>query len=97
MSEEKELTGEDILNLDIPEKDIGGNEIYIEPEDVYTIRDYLKALVATVWIEGEGFSGKRPFGNSGWQSTLYDTLIYYGFDDRTDVLDEAILKAIRAL
>lgn len=32
-----------------------------------TVRDYLKALLRRLWLEQEGFSGKRPFGNSGWE------------------------------
>jgi hypothetical protein len=40
-----------------------------------TIREYLKELLLTLWYEGEGFSGKRPFGNSGWQWDLYKVLI----------------------
>lgn len=40
-----------------------------------TIRDYLKFLLRTVWLEGGGFSGKRPFGNSGWEGDLEVALI----------------------
>lgn len=40
-----------------------------------TIRDYLKALLTRLWREGEGFSGKRPFGNSGWRHEIYKVLI----------------------
>ena len=43
-----------------------------------TIRAYLKALLAALWREGEGFSGKRPFGNSGWQFDVYAALIQAG-------------------
>lgn len=32
-----------------------------------TIRGYLVRLLAEFWEYGEGFSGKRPFGNSGWE------------------------------
>lgn len=32
-----------------------------------TLVDYLKSLLETLWEEGENFSGKRPFGNGGWQ------------------------------
>jgi hypothetical protein len=39
-----------------------------------TVRDYLIALLAGVWSQGEGFSGKRPFGNSGWEYDLYTAL-----------------------
>ena len=40
-----------------------------------TIKDYLIRLLLTVWDEGERFSGKRPFGNSGWEYDLYNALI----------------------
>lgn len=32
-----------------------------------TLRQYLTTLLHTLWVEEESFSGKRPFGNSGWQ------------------------------
>lgn len=46
----------------------------MEPNDAdaATIRDYLVKLLAEVWKWGEGFDGKRPFGNSDW---FYDLLI----------------------
>lgn len=40
-----------------------------------TIIDYLKELLATLWNEEDNFSGKRPFGNSGWQYDIYKVLI----------------------
>ncbi len=40
-----------------------------------TLRGYLKELLRTMWIKGEGFSGKRPFGNSGWKYDVYGALI----------------------
>lgn len=40
-----------------------------------TIREYLYKLLATLWVEQEGFSGKRPFGNSGWEDDIYKVLI----------------------
>lgn len=40
-----------------------------------TIRGYLKALLTTLWIEGEGFSGKRPFGNSNWEDDIAFALV----------------------
>ena len=40
-----------------------------------TVRQYLRGLLLTLWEEGEGFSGKRPFGNSGWDFDLYEALI----------------------
>jgi hypothetical protein len=43
-----------------------------------TIRDYLKGLLSTLWSQGESFSGKRPFGNSGWEGSLVFTLVKAG-------------------
>jgi hypothetical protein len=39
-----------------------------------TVRDYLMALLRKLWDEGEEFSGKHPFGDSGWQYDLYASL-----------------------
>jgi hypothetical protein len=43
-----------------------------------TIRDYLVCLLADVWKYGEGFNGKRPFGNSGWEWEIYAALVKAG-------------------
>lgn len=43
--------------------------------DNLSIRDYLYKLLDTLWKEEEGFSGKRPFGNSGWMYELYTPLV----------------------
>lgn len=40
-----------------------------------TLVDYLKSLLETIWKEGEGFSGKRPFGNGGWEFDVYKALV----------------------
>jgi hypothetical protein len=42
-----------------------------------SVKDYLKELLMAVWREDEGFSGKRPFGNSGWKYEIYECLIEY--------------------
>jgi len=47
--------------------------------DDLTVRDYLRDLLMTLWEKGEEFSGKRPFGNSGWKYELYRPLIAGGF------------------
>src|SRR5271157_4235411 len=49
-----------------------------------TLVDYLKSLLETMWQEGEGFSGKRPFGNGGWQFDVYRALV------RTDLVEGLI-------
>lgn len=83
----------------------------MQPNDANaaTIRGYLVLLLAAVWRENEGFSGKRPFGNSGWDMELYRALGEAGyirwildedgeiedFDDETG--DRLIESAISAL
>jgi hypothetical protein len=62
-------TPEQILALPLEENDSGAD----------TVRGYLVALLAAVWAEGEGFSGKRPFGNSSWHWDLYAALGKAGF------------------
>jgi len=47
--------------------------------DNITVRDYLFHLLKTLWAEGEGFSGKRPFGNSGWDYEIITPLWRAGF------------------
>lgn len=46
--------------------------------DNLTVREYLQKLLLTLWDEREGFSGKRPFGNSSWEYELYEPLIQAG-------------------
>lgn len=53
-----------------------------------TIRDYFKGLLTCLWQEGEGFSGKRPFGNSGWEHDLAFPLVKAGCITGTIVVDE---------
>jgi hypothetical protein len=43
-----------------------------------TIKGYLMELLATLWREGDSFSGKRPFGESGWQYPVYISLVKVG-------------------
>ena len=43
-----------------------------------TIREYLKTLLQRLWIEGEGFSGKRPLGDSGWDWNIVAGLVKSG-------------------
>ncbi len=57
------------LDLPIPENDAQAE----------TVREYFKELLTTLLIEEESFSGKRPFGNSGWQHDFLPTLEEAGF------------------
>lgn len=43
------------------------------------LRDYLKELLIQLIIQGEGFSGKRPLGYSGWAYPIYEALIDDGY------------------
>ena len=56
-----------------------------------TIRQYLHRLLWTLWQEDEGFSGKRPFGNSGWQGSLAKPLIVAGVIDGS-IADEGYIE-----
>lgn len=64
-----------------------------------TIRDYLMKLLITLWDKEEGFSGKRPFGNSGWKLEIYDALIQGQIENITaeeqEQCDRLINAAIR--
>ena len=51
-----------------------------------TIKEYLKEMLKKLWLEKDEFSGKRPFGNSGWEYDLYKPLIQNNFV--TGKLDE---------
>jgi hypothetical protein len=41
-----------------------------------TIREYLHKLLSKLWREEGGFSGKRPFGSSGWTLDLVYSLVH---------------------
>jgi hypothetical protein len=43
-----------------------------------TILEWMKELLIQLMIKEEGFSGKRPFGNSGWKSDPEAALIKAG-------------------
>lgn len=74
-----------------------------------TVRDYLKALLSELWREEEGFSGKRPFGNSGWKYEVFKALIdggaiagkldEHGYVEQidSDAADRLVQKAIVSL
>jgi hypothetical protein len=57
-----------ILNIPMQQNDAGAT----------TVRGYLVALAREVWTETDGFSGKRPFGNSGWEHEVYSALAKTG-------------------
>ena len=66
-------------------------------DHVVSVREYFKEILKVLWKEGELFSGKRPFGNSGWQYDIYAVLIKGGFIsgklDSDGYVDEMDIKA----
>lgn len=58
-----------VLDMPIRDRDSGAK----------TPRDYFKRLLTTLWREVEEFSGKRPFGNSGWDWDLGIALTKAGY------------------
>lgn len=86
------LTGKEILDIEMPSNDAHAK----------TVRNYLIALLHTLWAEGDSFSGKRPFGNSGWTYDLCDALHNAGLvqdeaSDDVETCDKLIHDAIQAL
>jgi hypothetical protein len=69
MSNTNTPTPQQILDLPMEDNDSGAD----------TVRGYLVALLAEVWEHTEGFSGKRPFGNSGWDWDLMIPLVKAGY------------------
>ena len=89
-------TPAELLDMPLPQNDSGAT----------TVRGYLKALLAELWREEEGFSGKRPFGNSGWQHDIYGPMakagLVAGDEEGIDYharghADELVYAAIDAL
>lgn len=50
------------------------------------LRQFFRELLLELWSDPERFSGKRPFGDSGWDFLVYEALIREGFISGT--LDE---------
>lgn len=82
-------SGGEILNIRMQENDANAQ----------TVRDYLRRLLRQVWMQQEEFSGKRPFGNSGWSWELVNALAAEGVVDNDDehMTSYWISEAIRAM
>ena len=79
-------------NNTLIEKARVGLDVKFQSDDLgeITFREYFHKLLQTLWYEDEGFSGKRPFGNSGWSWDLIRGLVANGlvegsFDEFGDV------------
>lgn len=74
-----------------------------------TVRLYLLKLLRNVWLQQESFNGKRPFGNSCWDTDIITPLVAAGlisgvideegYPDEydSDEVDDLIVAAIAAL
>jgi hypothetical protein len=66
-----------------------------------TVGEYLVILAEEVWVQGENFSGKRPFGFSSWQVDVEAALVRAGLVDgefdEDDCLERADYRAADAL
>jgi hypothetical protein len=65
----KHLTPKQLLNYKFYITEMGGQS---------TLRYYLLTLLVTLWTEEANFSGKRPLGDSAWQTTLANDLCEAG-------------------
>lgn len=74
------MTPQELLGLPLPANDSGAT----------TVRGYLLELLTGVWREEEGFSGKRPFGNSSWQYDIYIPMIAAGAVDGATLDEDGI-------
>lgn len=99
MDFDSDMIGEEVLDTKMVRNDARAK----------TVRDYLKRLLKEVWEEEECFNGKRPFGNSGWQKEVAESLVKAGImkgrmdedgyldDYDQKELDHLVLAAIEAL
>lgn len=69
----------------------------INDANAVNIKDYFIKLLEILWIEGEGFSGKRPFGNSGWEYDLTIPLVEMGYAENYAKARLMIHDAINSL
>lgn len=65
-----------VLNLPIDQDDIPNTP---------TLGGYLAEILIALLAEGEGFSAKRPLGNSGWEGFIDDALEAHTADTGEDV------------
>lgn len=62
--------------LELP---LGTNDV-----DAETIGGYFVDLMQILWLEGETFSGKRPFGCSDWEVYVWEAIWDAGLAERDD-------------
>lgn len=62
------------------------------PDGYDTVREWLRDALYALLTETEGFSGKRPLGNSGWYFEIEEALAKHGVTI-TELLDAFARKA----
>ena len=68
-------------------------DVIVDQYDNATLRQWLEKVLLALWEEGEGFSGKRPLGDSGWWGGIVDALEAEGYEDG----DESVRAVIRSV
>lgn len=64
-------------------------EFYSDDLDkTLTIKGFLKEILLEFWSDPEAFKGKRPFGNSGWDSPMIFALAKAGLLNATFYEDD---------
>lgn len=63
------MTREEIHNLPIKIRDLN---------ETVTMKHYFHMLLLKLWVDEDSFSGKRPWGNSGWTFDVFIVLINNG-------------------
>ena len=67
---------------ELPKVDLGALSVEFYCDDLnetLSVKEYFKRLLHTLWAEEDGFSGKRPFGNSCWQGDVIYALVEDGY------------------
>ena len=52
--------------------------VYGTPDETLPLKDFLYGLNELLLEDPDSFSGKRPYGNSGWKFEIYKTFIKAG-------------------
>lgn len=83
--------------------------VSVDGASATTIRELLVEMLSSLWREQDGFSGKRPFGYSGWWHDFSAALVVAGLVDGTvdefgyasatsdDEVDKLVADAIKSL
>lgn len=61
---------------------------YDEDSGAHTVGQYFRLIAFRVWVEDEGFSGKRPFGNSGWCHEVIDVVMEHFVIEYDEAVDQ---------